>query len=132
MRLDRVEWSDRPRGPCLPGNKTSLELEDLVLRLRRELKDTSALGEFGAAAILRELEHRHVDKPPSLRTIGRILERRGALDGRKRIRRPPPPRGWYLLDVAAGHAELDCFEVHPDLAYFVATHCHVRVSRHPR
>jgi len=22
--------------------------------------------------------------------------------------------------------------VHPDLAYFVATHCHVRVSRHPR
>jgi hypothetical protein len=111
MRLDRVEWSDRPRGPCLPGNKTSLELEDLVLRLRRELKDTSALGEFGAAAILRELEHRHVDKPPSLRTIGRILERRGALDGRKRIRRPPPPRGWYLLDVAAGHAELDSFDI---------------------
>ena len=24
------------------------------------------------------------------------------------------------------------FAVHPDLAYFVATHCHVRVSRHPR
>ena len=37
---------------------------------------------------------------PSVRTIGRILERRGALDGRRRVRRPAPPPGWYLPDVA--------------------------------
>ncbi len=30
---------------------------------------------------------------PALRTIGRILDRRGALDGRRRHRLPPPPRG---------------------------------------
>jgi hypothetical protein len=48
---------------------------------------------------------------PALRTINRILDRRGALDGRHRVRRPPPPRGWYLPDVAAGRAELDSFDI---------------------
>jgi transposase-like protein len=104
LRLDRVDWSDHPPGPRLPANKTPSDLEDLVLRLRRELKDHSALGEFGAAAI-------DLEEIPSLRTIGRILQRRGALDGRKRIRRPPPPRGWYLPEVAAGRAELDGFDI---------------------
>jgi hypothetical protein len=49
--------------------------------------------------------------PPAIRTIGRILERRGALDGRRRVRRPPPPRGWYLPTVARGEADCDCFDV---------------------
>jgi len=111
QRLDRVDWADTPRGPHLPANKTSLELEDLVLSLRRELKETSTLGEYGAAAIRGALEHRDVTALPSVRTIGRILERRGALDGRKRIRRPAPPRGWYLPEVAAGRAELDSFDI---------------------
>ncbi len=111
FRLDRVDWSDRPAGPRIPANKTASELEDVVLRLRRELKDDSALGEFGAAAILREMERLGLEELPSLRTIGRILERRGALDGRKRSRRPPPPRGWYLPEVAAGRAELDGFDI---------------------
>lgn len=48
---------------------------------------------------------------PSVRTIGRILERSGVLDGRRRIRRPAPPPGWYLPDVAAREAELDAFDV---------------------
>jgi len=111
QRLGRVDWSDRPRGPRLPANKTPFVLEDLVLTLRRELKETSALGEFGAAAILRELEKRRIKALPSLRTLGRILERRGALDGRKRTRRAAPPRGWYLPDVAAARAELDSFDI---------------------
>jgi hypothetical protein len=33
-------------------------VENLVLSLRRELKDTSDLGEFGAAAIRRTLQDR--------------------------------------------------------------------------
>jgi len=33
------------------------------------------------------------------------------LDGRRRTRRPPPPRGWYLPDVAAAQAELDSFDI---------------------
>jgi hypothetical protein len=55
-------------------------LEDLVLTIRRELKELSDLGEFGAEAIYRELVVRGVKKPPVVRTIGRILERRGALE----------------------------------------------------
>jgi hypothetical protein len=46
-----------------------------------------------------------------VRTINRILGRRGALDGRKRVRRPPPPTGWYLPDVAAAKAELDSIDI---------------------
>jgi hypothetical protein len=75
------------------------------------LKDTSDLGEFGAAAIHRTLQDFGTRPLPSVRTIGRILERRGALDGRKRRRRPAPPPGWYLPDVAAGRAELDSFDI---------------------
>jgi hypothetical protein len=36
-------------------------------------------------------------------------------DGRKRQRRPPPPTGWYLPDVASGSAELDQFDFVEDL-----------------
>jgi hypothetical protein len=48
---------------------------------------------------------------PAVRTIGRILERRGALDGRHRRRHPPPPVGWYLPEVAKRSSELDSFDV---------------------
>ncbi len=111
QRLDRVDFSDQPRGPRQPANRTSTELEDLVLTVRRELKETSALGEYGQAAIQRELKRRGLRDIPSERTIGRILERRGALDGRKRVRRPAPPPGWYLPRLAQRQLELDSFDI---------------------
>lgn len=86
-------------------------MEDRILALRRELRDDSPLGEYGAAAIQRALLADGISPAPSLRTIGRVLERRGALDGRLRVRRPPPPKGWYLPDVAAGKVELDSFDI---------------------
>ena len=110
-RLDRVDWSDRPRGPRQPANKVSAEIEELVLTLRRELKETSALGEYGAQAIRREMIRRRLGPLPSLRTVGRILDRRGALDGRRRVRRPAPPAGWYLPQLADRTAELDSFDI---------------------
>jgi len=79
--------------------------------VRRDLKETSALGEYGAATICWELQRRRIRPLPSLRTIGRILERRGLLDGRRRVRRPPPPRGWYLPKLAAARVELDSFDI---------------------
>ncbi len=81
-----------------------------MLSLRQQLK-TSDLGQFGAVAIHRALQQESLDSLPCVRTIGRILERSGVLDGRHRVRRPPPPRGWYLPDVAARHAELDSFDI---------------------
>ena len=110
QRLDRVDWRDRSHRPQRM-RRTAPELEDLVLTLRRELYETSALGEVGARAIQRALPQRGAPRVPALRTIGRILERRGALDGRRRVRRPPPPPGWYLPAVAAGHAELDSIDI---------------------
>jgi transposase-like protein len=110
-RLDRVDFSDGPPGRREPVNKTSRDWEDLILSVRRELKERSALGEFGADAIHRELTRRRRRGIPSVRTIGRILDRRGALDGRKRTRRPPPPPGWYLPKVARRRAELDSFDI---------------------
>lgn len=110
-RLDRVDWSDRPSGPCQPVNKTPANVENLVLTMRRELKEISPLGEFGAEAIHRELERQKAASLPSVRTIGRILERRGALDGRRRVRRPAPPPGWYLPRLSDRKAELDSFDI---------------------
>jgi len=110
-RLDRVDWSDRPSGRRLPLNRTSMEMEDRVLSLRTELRETSDLGEYGAEAIHRELLAQGVEPVPSVRTIGRILERRGVVDGRKRQRYPAPPRGWYLPDLAQARAELDQVDI---------------------
>jgi hypothetical protein len=114
QRLDRVDWCDRPTGDQRPANRTTTKVEDQVLKLRCELRDSSALGEFGAQAIHRELSG-PVQSSLSVRTIGRILVRRGALDGRRRLRRPPPPRGWFLPVVMARRAEVDSFDIIEDL-----------------
>jgi hypothetical protein len=110
QRLDRVDWDDRPRTPRRT-HRTPAAVEDLVLDLRRRLHDHSDLGLVGAEALRAELQHRGVTPLPSARTIGRILVRRGALDGRRRSRRPAPPPGWYLPDLARRRVELDSFDV---------------------
>ena len=109
QRLDRVDWSDRSHAPH-KTRRTDPSLEDLVLKARSDLA-LGDLGALGADAIRQALLGQGLDAVPSLRTINRILGRRGALDGRKKTRRPPPPRGWYLPDVAAGCAELDSFDI---------------------
>lgn len=111
QRLDRVDWSDQPRGPHAPGNRTPTKVEEEVLRVRRELKEQSPLGEYGAQAIRGALAATGVAPLPHVRTIGRILERRGALDGHRRRRQAAPPPGWYLRDVAEKKAELDQFDI---------------------
>jgi transposase-like protein len=113
-RLDRVDWSDHRRAGHAAPNRTSPAHEARILTLRRTLRQDSLLGEYGAQAIHAELERRG-ERGPSLRTIGRILARRGALDGRQRQRRPPPPPGWHLPVVATRQAELDLFDVVEDL-----------------
>jgi hypothetical protein len=92
-------------------------MEDLVLAVRHELRAQSDLGEFGARAIHRALWERERSDVPSIRTIGRILERRGALDGQRRVRRAPPASGWYLPRVVAREAELDLFDGVEDLVF---------------
>jgi putative transposase len=109
-RLDRTSFSDLSSAPRKVANRVSPEIEQLVLTLRKQLKEQSDLGEFGALALQGELRRRKIRPLPCLRTINRILERNGALDYRKRIRRRPPPKGWYLAKVATALAELDEFD----------------------
>lgn len=113
-RLDRVDFSDCPSGPRRSPQRTAATLERRILRLRKQLREHSVLGEYGAEAIGRALcEIRQIS--PSRATINRILKRHGVTDGAHRIRRPPPPPGWYLPDVAAGRTEIDSFDVIEDL-----------------
>jgi hypothetical protein len=91
-------------------------MERKILTIRRRLQQRSALGEHGADAIQRELQSQGILLCPSVRTIGRILQRNGALDGRKRVRRPAPLRGWYLPKLAAKKVELDSFDTIEGLA----------------
>jgi hypothetical protein len=115
QRLDRVDWGTRPSGSRRPHNRTARPVEARILALRHELQEYDILGEHGAAAIRLALLASGTAAVPALRTIGRILERHGALDHRRRIRRPPPPPGWHLPAVAVRHAELDSFDVIEDL-----------------
>lgn len=107
-QLEDVDWGDRSSAPART-RRVETDVEDRVLAARRYLRDRTALGEWGAVAIHGHLIHAF-GEAPSVRTIGRILERRGALDGSARIRRPPPKPGWYLKDVRERQAELDSFD----------------------
>jgi transposase-like protein len=110
QRLDRVDWSSRSPIPHTT-QRTEATLEDLVLEVRSRLQADSDLGFFGAEAILESLRARGVEPLPAERTIYRILRRRGVLDRRHRVRRPPPPPGWYLPEVARRGRELDSFDI---------------------
>lgn len=112
-RLDRVDWSDQSSAPTHSGNRTSKAMEEAILKTREELR-LSDLGEWGALAIhgsLQAIAGELGVPAPSVRTIGRVLARHGVLDGRQRIRRPPPPPGWYLPALAGHKAELDSFDI---------------------
>ena len=105
-RLDRVDFSDDKPGRA--WNRLASDIEQRIAQLRVELK-SSVLGEYGARMI-RSVLQTEMDSPPSEAAINRALSRLGLQDGVRRIRRPAPPKGWYLPTVAAGRAELDCFD----------------------
>ncbi|NPV08606.1 MAG: hypothetical protein HPY83_15800 [Anaerolineae bacterium] len=107
--VELVDWTSHSPGPKHPPSRCSQELEDMVLEARRYLKEEDALGYHGALAIRGYLLELGL-KPPSERTINRILERRGAFDGTRRQRFLAPPRGWYLPEVAEGRLELDLWD----------------------
>src|SRR5262249_30050295 len=109
QRLDRVEWCDRPSVPH-KTRRSDAAVEERVLQARRALAE-SDLGAVGAAVIRQGLLGEGLGPVPSVRTINRILGRTGALDGKRRTRRPAPPRGWYLPDLAGRKAELDCVDI---------------------
>src|SRR5262245_49475634 len=110
QRLDRVDWHDRTHA-TRASSRTDPAIEDLVLTVRTELEQTSDLGFHGASAIYKALKRLKIDSLPSVRTINRILERRGVLDGQKHARRPAPRLGWYLPEVASKRQELDSLDV---------------------
>lgn len=112
MRLERADFDDGKPGSA--WNRASATLESRILALRAQLRN-SVLGECGAPAIRASLEACHAKLVPSVATINRVLARHGAQDHAHRVRRPPPPKGWYLPALAAGQAELDCFDLIEDL-----------------
>jgi hypothetical protein len=113
-RVDRVQFESRKTGRA--WNRTPSDIEQRILRVRNVLRKESVLGEYGPDAIGLALQHKEaLDPVPSRMTIYRVLARRGALDGVHRQRRPAPPKGWYLPDLACGRAELDTFDFIEDL-----------------
>ena len=113
LRLDRVDFDGNK--PGLATNRVADSAERRILRVR-ELLRASVLGEYGAAAIHRALlASSPQGSVPSRATIHRVLCRNGAVDSARRQRRSPPPKGWYLPEVAQGRAELDTFDFIEDL-----------------
>ena len=114
QRLDRADFEGDK--PGLAMNRLADGAERSILSMRTLLK-ASVLGEYGAVAIRRNLSESSPKDSvvPSRATIHRVLLRHGAVDSARRQRRPPPPKGWYLPEVAQGRAELDTFDFIEDL-----------------
>lgn len=114
-RLDRADFSNRAPG-CVRGwNRLSVEIEQRIAQLRCTLREQSVLGEYGAAAIQHALKAQMGSAVPAIATINRSLARQGLQDAARRVRRPAPPKGWYLPHLSAGRAELDSFDWIEDL-----------------
>lgn len=113
QRLDRFSFVDHKRGRA--WNRTDAVLEQHILQTRVQLREHSVLGEYGADAIERVLQEQAPTAVVSRATINRVLKRHGATDAHGRIRRPAPPKGWYLPALAAGRSELDSFDFIEDL-----------------
>lgn len=110
--LEQVNWANRPSAPARVANRTATEVEWAVLECRQRLATHSALGFYGAQAIHETLRaEAMLAWIPSIRTIGRILQRHGVLDGRRRLRHPSPPAGWYLPTVRLHATELEAFDI---------------------
>jgi hypothetical protein len=113
-RLARMSFTSAKPGRA--WNRTAVDLEQRILSARIRLREESVLGEYGPDAIgLALREGDALAQPPGRTTIYRVLARHGVLDGTHRQRRPAPPKGWYLPDLAAGGAELDSFDFIEDL-----------------
>jgi hypothetical protein len=113
-RIDRMSFANRK--PGCPWNRTPVEIEQHILRARTSLREASVLGEYGPDAIALALrEDASPAQVPARATIARVLARHGVLDSTHRQRRPAPPKGWYLPEVAAGDTELDSFDFIEDL-----------------
>jgi len=113
QRLDRCLFADRKPGRA--WNRVQPSVEQRILQTRAQLREHSVLGEYGADAIGRALHEKLAAGLVSRATINRVLRRRGATDAHTRVRRPAAPKGWYLPEVAAGRAEVDCFDFIEDL-----------------
>jgi hypothetical protein len=113
QRLDRFSFADHRRGRA--WNRVEPAVEQCILQTRTHLREHSVLGEYGADAIERALQQERSELGVSRATINRVLKRHGVTDAHGRVRRPAPPKGWYLPEVAAGRAEVDCFDFIEDL-----------------
>jgi putative transposase len=114
--LEAVDWKSRPHIPRTVVNKTAAKIEREICAIRKKLESESALGFSGALSIHEALHGSiPVELVPSVRTIGRILQRNGFMDRRHRVRNQAPPAGWYLPGLAQGALDVDCFDVVEDL-----------------
>ena len=113
--LNEVDGDARPAGCRVSPRRTKAGVEQRVLVIRRQLRTQSDLGEYGPEALQRARQQRGERVIPAMATLARILSRRGAVDGRKRVRRKAPPPGWFLSDVADKRAETDNFDALEDL-----------------
>jgi transposase len=104
--LDRIDLANRKPGRA--SNRTAFDVEQRIAQLRIDLRG-SVLGEYGAGAIRTALQA-EMARVPSESSVNRVLARLGLQDGVRRIRRPAPPKGWYLPSVVAGQTEVDCFD----------------------
>lgn len=76
-------FKERSRRPLLIANRTSADIENLVLEVRERLEQTK-YAQIGANAIQWELKKLGAERIPEIWTINRILARNGKVRGKRK------------------------------------------------
>lgn len=103
-RYGRASLESRSRAPKHVHNKMRLEIEEAIVRIRKVLEEQTdpelKYAFIGAPTIRTELKRTPLRPVPSVRAIGRALQRRELTQPRRKRKRPNEPTAYCPLPVA--------------------------------
>lgn len=114
-RYGRAGLQSRSRAPRHVHNRTALEIEEAIVRIRRVLEDRTdpelKYAFIGAPTIRTELKRTALRPVPGLRTVERILQRRELTQPRRKRKDPNEPTAYCPVPVPHGPNDVHALDI---------------------
>lgn len=114
-RYGRAGLQSRSRAPQHVHNRTALEIEEAIVRIRQVLVDRTdpelKYAFIGAPTIRTELKRTSLRPVPGTRTVERILQRRGLTQPRRPRKDPNEPTAYCPVPVPQGPNDVQALDI---------------------